>query len=81
MITTAVITSKGQVTIPRMIREFLHAAVVQFEIVDKTVVVRPVRSVGGQLAAYAGRRPAALGAVRDRVWKEVANDKVRRTPA
>lgn len=79
MTTTATITARGQVTIPRRIREFLRAAVVQFEIVDKTVVLRPVRSVGGRLAAYAGHRPASWGSVRDRVWKEVARDKVRHT--
>lgn len=81
MTATATITSRGQVTIPRRIREFLHATVVQFEIVDEIVVLRPVRSVAGRLAAYAGKRPASLESVRDRVWKEVARDKVRHTPA
>jgi bifunctional DNA-binding transcriptional regulator/antitoxin component of YhaV-PrlF toxin-antitoxin module len=81
MTATATITSRGQVTIPRKIREFLHAAVVQFEIVDETVVVRPIRSVGGRLAAYASRRTAPWESVRDQVWKEAVRDKVRNTPA
>ena len=80
MSATATITSRGQVTIPRKIREFLHAAIVQFEIVDDTVVIRPVRSVGGTLANYAGR-PVSLEEVRAKVWKEVAHDKTRRPTA
>jgi len=81
MANTATITSRGQVTIPRRIREFLQAAVVQFEIIDDAVVVKPVKSVGGQLAAYAGRRHASMASVRRQVWKEVASDKVRHASA
>ena len=45
MVTVAVkITRKGQVTIPKQIRERLKATAVYFDVVNDEVVVRPVRS-------------------------------------
>jgi AbrB family looped-hinge helix DNA binding protein len=73
---TAKITSKGQVTIPRKIRDVLKSNTVEFEVVDGNVVVRPVSSVGGSLSSYVkGHR--ALREVRDKVWEEVAHAKAR----
>jgi len=43
------ITRKGQVTIPKKIREKLKGDTVYFEIVDDAVVVRTVRDAAGSL--------------------------------
>ncbi|MFW5803541.1 MAG: AbrB/MazE/SpoVT family DNA-binding domain-containing protein [Verrucomicrobiota bacterium] len=71
---TSVITSKGQVTLPKPVREFLHSRTVEFEIRDDEVVLHPVRSVGGTLKRYA-KTCEPLQNVRDKVRQEVARDK------
>ena len=71
---SAKISAKGQVTLPRQVREFLGSNVVEFEIVGGKVVLHPVKSVAGALAAYASRK-ASLAEVRERVWQEVADER------
>lgn len=76
----ATVTSRGQVTLPKCIREFLQSRLIEFELRDQVVMVRPVKSVGGSLAAYADR-PHPISEIRDSTWKEVARGKARqRTP-
>lgn len=49
---TAKITSKGQVTIPKEIRSFLGSEVVEFEVQEERVVLRPVKRMAGKLSSY-----------------------------
>jgi AbrB family looped-hinge helix DNA binding protein len=70
----ATITSKGQITIPRAARKVLNTNTVEVEIQGDTVVLRPVKSVAGVLAGY-GRVKEPFSTVRDKVWKEVADEK------
>lgn len=76
----ATVTSKGQVTLPKGIREFLQTRTVQFEVRGQEVVVRPVKSVGGSLARYA-RKARPLAEIRAKVWEEVARDKAENRPS
>jgi len=75
MLTKAVkITSKGQATIPKAIRDLLRSDIVEFVVVDGTVVVKPVLSVGGALSRYSkGNVP--IQDVKNAVWEEVAHEK------
>jgi AbrB family looped-hinge helix DNA binding protein len=50
---TAKVTSKGQVTIPKEIRDYLSSRIVEFEIENGRVIVRPVKSVAAVLKKYA----------------------------
>jgi len=68
------ITSKGQATIPKEIRDLLKSDVVEFEVVDGTVVVKPVLSIGGSLKRYA-KGSVSMKDVREKVWEEVAREK------
>lgn len=77
MALTAKITSKGQVTVPKRVRDFLESNTVEFIISDGTVTVRPVKDVGGTLAKYAAAH-VPLKEVRDKTWKEVADEKARK---
>ena len=77
MALTAKITSKGQVTIPKKVRDFLEGDTVEFIISDDTVIVKPVKSVGGALARYATKR-VPLEEVRKKVWKEVAHERAKK---
>lgn len=73
---TAKITSKGQVTIPRKIRDELKSDTVEFEVVEGGVLIRPVSSVGGALSSYA-KGDTGLREIRKKVWEEVAHDRAR----
>lgn len=77
---TVTITSKGQATIPKEIRDHLKSRVIEFEITKDAVIVKPVRSVGGALGRYS-RKFAPLRGIRDRVWEEAANERAgKKTP-
>jgi len=73
---TAKITSKGQITIPRKIRDVLKTSTIEFEVIKGGVLIRPVSSVGGSLKSYA-KGHGTLGEIRDKVWEEVAHAKAR----
>jgi len=81
MTTRAVkITSKGQATIPKEIRDLLKTDVIEFEVVDGMVVVKPVKSIGGSLNRYS-KGGVSMKDVREKVWEEVAREKSGKNPA
>lgn len=73
MLTTK-ITSKGQVTIPKRIREKLNSEVVEFEVVNDKVIIKPVRSVAGSLKAYA-KAFIPFKEAREKAWEEVVHER------
>ncbi|OGW59011.1 MAG: hypothetical protein A2V83_05870 [Nitrospirae bacterium RBG_16_64_22] len=78
MTTAAVkITRKGQVTIPKEIREKLKASAVYFEVADDIVMVRPVRDTAGSLREYAGEgKPGvSMKQMRGRAWEAAVREK------
>jgi AbrB family looped-hinge helix DNA binding protein len=78
MTTAAVkITSKGQVTIPKAIREKLKANSVYFEVEDDTVMLKPVRDAAGSLSEYAGNvKPGvSMRQMKDRAWEVAVREK------
>lgn len=72
MSTTAKITSKGQVTIPKKIRDLLKSNTVEFELISGNIVIKPVKSVGGSLIGYA-KKYISLKDIRDDVWGDVVS--------
>jgi AbrB family looped-hinge helix DNA binding protein len=68
---TAKVTSKGQVTIPKKIRDILDSEIVEFEVENERVVLRPVKRVAGKLKSYSnpGRIPEEASA-----WRNSARD-------
>ena len=78
MTTAAVkITSKGQVTIPKEIREKLKANSVYFEVEDDIVMLKPVRDAAGSLSEYAGNvKPGvSMRQMKDRAWEVAVREK------
>jgi len=71
---SATITSKGQITIPRAARQALNSTTVDVEVQGNLVILRPVHSVAGSLAAYQ-HGVEDFGEVRSKVWQEVADEK------
>ena len=80
MTTAAVkITRKGQVTIPKEIRERLRTDAVYFEIINDTVVVRAVRDAAGSLSEYAKNvKPGtSMKKIKEMAWQEGIREKTR----
>jgi AbrB family looped-hinge helix DNA binding protein len=69
---TATITDKGQITIPRAIRERLKGKIVEFIITDNNIELRDVSSVAGSLAAYA-EVYTPIEIVREQTWAKGPN--------
>lgn len=81
MTTAAVkITQKGQVTIPREIRDILKTNTVFFEVVDNNVVVRAVRDAAGSLSEYAKNvKPGtSMKKMKEAAWEEAIREKARK---
>jgi AbrB family looped-hinge helix DNA binding protein len=73
---SATITSKGQITIPRAARQALNSSTVDIEVQGNLVILRPVQSVAGSLAAYQrGDGAESFEEIRAKVWQEVADEK------
>ncbi len=75
MLTTAKITKKGQVTIPRKIRERLDSQVIEFAIVGNNIVIRPVKSVAGSLRSYSKKGAVAFKEAREKAWDEAVRER------
>jgi AbrB family looped-hinge helix DNA binding protein len=71
------ITSKGQVTIPKEIREKLKTNAVYFEMKDDMIMVKPVRDAAGSLREYAKnvKPSASMKKMRDMAWEEAVREK------
>jgi len=81
MTTAAVkLTQKGQVTIPKEIREKLKSNTVYFEVEDDTVMVKPVRDAAGALSEYAGniKLGASMRQMKDKAWEMAVREKIGR---
>ena len=84
MTTAAVkITRKGQVTIPKEIREKLKASTVYFEVEDDIVMVKPVRDAAGSLREYAGnvKQGASMRQMKDKAWEVAIREKTGKKSA
>ncbi len=77
------ITRKGQVTIPKKIRERLKASAVYFEVVNDEVVIRAVKDAAGSLSEYAkNAQPGmTMKEMKDRAWEEAVHEKVGKKSA
>jgi AbrB family looped-hinge helix DNA binding protein len=74
------ITSKGQATIPKEIRDLLKTDVIEFEVVDGMVIVKPVKSIGGSLKRYS-KGSVPMKDLREKVWEEVTRERTSKETA
>ena len=71
------ITAKGQVTLPKRVREVLRSSLVTFDISGDTVVLKPVRDAGGSLSEFAKNAPRnrSFEQLRDMAWEQEAQER------
>lgn len=67
---TPKVSSKGQITLPKKVKEALGADVVAIENEKGRVVLRPVRSLAGALRNFARQEQNPLSEIRDKAWEE-----------
>jgi AbrB family looped-hinge helix DNA binding protein len=74
---TVKITRKGQVTIPKEVRDILNATVIYFEVENDIVMVRPVRDAAATLRKYARNvKPgASVKHMKDKAWEAEVREK------
>jgi len=78
MTTSAVkITRKGQVTIPKEVRDKLNATSVYFEVEDDIVMVKPVRDAAAALREYARNVKPGMSVkqMKDKAWEAAVREK------
>lgn len=67
---TATITEKGQITIPKAVRELIHGKIVEFVVSGQTIELRQAPSVAGMLAEYAPEY-IPFEEAREKTWDEL----------
>ena len=77
------IARKGQVTIPKKIREKLQANAVYFEVINGEVVIRPVKDAAGSLSEYAKNVTpgSSMAQMKERAWEEAVHEKTSKPSA
>ena len=69
----AKITSKGQVTIPKKMRDMLGSDIVRFRVENERIILEPVRDLGGIFKKYA-RGDIPFEREREIAWEKVADE-------
>ncbi len=77
------ITRKGQVTIPKKIRDKLNATSVYFKVINDEVVVRAVRDAAGSLSEFGRNAKSGMSIeqMKDRAWEEAVHEKTSKKSA
>jgi AbrB family looped-hinge helix DNA binding protein len=73
----AKITRKGQVTIPKEIRQAIKTNAVYFEMKGEVVLMKPVPDAAGSLKEYAGRaqKKGSRSNLKEIAWEEAIREK------
>lgn len=73
---TATITDRGQVTLPKAVREALgNIKSVEFQVTDNVITLHAIPDMSGCLSKYAKHPTEPLSKIRKKIWSEVAHGK------
>jgi len=71
---TAKISRKGQITLPKAVREKLQTDTINIVMENGMIRLEPVRDVGGSLKDYASKSLSAAQA-REQAWQQAVHEK------
>ena len=63
------ISSKGQVTIPKKIRDLLGADIIKFKVENNEIKIEPIEDMGGSLSKYA-KKDTSFEQERQVAWEK-----------
>lgn len=70
-VNTLSISSRGQIVLPKRVREILQSDVISLEVNEQDqVLISPIRDLGGSLAAYQKETPLAFETIRAQAWHD-----------
>jgi bifunctional DNA-binding transcriptional regulator/antitoxin component of YhaV-PrlF toxin-antitoxin module len=70
-ISTIKITAKGQISLPKKIRDMFKSDIVSVEISDNNeVILSPVQDLAGSLAQYKKDSPLSFTEIREQSWQD-----------
>ena len=76
---TAKVSSKGQITLPREVREALGTDHVRIVYAAGEVRIEPLHDVAGSLAQYVkGKKSSSFRVTREKAWRAVVREKHKR---
>ena len=68
-VNTLTISPKGQIVLPKKIRNFLNTNIVTLEVNDSNqVIISPIHDVGGALASYQLDTTLSFQQIREQTW-------------
>ncbi|OAQ19783.1 AbrB/MazE/SpoVT family DNA-binding domain-containing protein [Thermosulfurimonas dismutans] len=76
IVKTVKISKKGQITLPKEMREALGSGVLKLVLHDRQVIIEPVEDLAASLKKYAKR--VDLDQVRKEAWTEAVREKFDR---
>ena len=71
---TVKVSSKGQITLPKQVRDFLGSDLIRITADGNSVRLDPVRDMGGSLKAYS-KGYVPLKEAREKAWMDATHDK------
>ena len=74
LVKTARISSKGQITLPKAIRDKLQTDTINIVMDNDTIRLEPVKDVGGSLKDYA-RKDLSATQAREQAWTRAVHEK------
>lgn len=70
-INTLSISSRGQIVLPKKVRDILQSDVISLEVNEyDQVLISPIRDLGGALSAYQKETPLTFDAIRTQAWHD-----------
>ncbi|WP_297058796.1 AbrB/MazE/SpoVT family DNA-binding domain-containing protein [Thermosulfurimonas sp.] len=72
VVKTVKVSRKGQITLPKKIREALGSGVLRLILEDRRVIIEPVEDLAGSLKKYAQPQRELS---KEEVWAEVVREK------